>query len=170
MAWAARCCPFRRRPTLSVDEMRRTRATCPLIPRWSPVICGVSQKPEPMGVVLVIAPWNYPISLAILPVIAAISAGNAVILKPSEVTLRIQGQIVSCSIVAQRDRGNHIVLGDGLRNSPGSGWHGHDIVVSCIVDRSPRTAPLRCAACARSTWIQHALRAWRAAFLRPLSS
>ncbi|KAB1221082.1 Aldehyde dehydrogenase family 3 member H1 [Morella rubra] len=41
--------------------------------------------PEPLGVVLVIAPWNYPFLLSIEPVIGAIAAGNAVVLKPSEV-------------------------------------------------------------------------------------
>ncbi|KAG6435934.1 hypothetical protein SASPL_100815 [Salvia splendens] len=40
---------------------------------------------EPFGVVLVISTWNYPILLSLEPVIAAISAGNAVVLKPSEV-------------------------------------------------------------------------------------
>jgi aldehyde dehydrogenase (NAD+) len=42
--------------------------------------------PEPLGVVLVIAPWNYPVQLALAPMIGAIAAGNAVVLKPSEVS------------------------------------------------------------------------------------
>ncbi|RWZ60153.1 aldehyde dehydrogenase [Halobacillus fulvus] len=41
---------------------------------------------EPYGTVLVIAPWNYPIQLAIAPVIGAVAAGNTVIIKPSELT------------------------------------------------------------------------------------
>ncbi len=41
--------------------------------------------PEPLGVALVVAPWNYPINLLLLPVAAAIAAGNAVIAKPSEI-------------------------------------------------------------------------------------
>ncbi|MEQ8841948.1 MAG: aldehyde dehydrogenase family protein [Acidimicrobiales bacterium] len=41
--------------------------------------------PEPLGVALVVAPWNYPIQLLLLPVAAAIAAGNAVIAKPSEI-------------------------------------------------------------------------------------
>ena len=40
--------------------------------------------PEPLGVVLVIAPWNYPAQLQLLPMASAIAAGNAVIGKPSE--------------------------------------------------------------------------------------
>lgn len=42
--------------------------------------------PEGKGVVLVISPWNYPFNLALLPLIAALAAGNTVCLKPSEVT------------------------------------------------------------------------------------
>ncbi len=40
----------------------------------------------PRGVVLVISPWNYPLQLAMIPMLSALAAGNAVILKPSEVT------------------------------------------------------------------------------------
>jgi len=39
---------------------------------------------EPKGVVLIIAPWNYPVMLSISPLIGAIAAGNSVVLKPSE--------------------------------------------------------------------------------------
>ena len=41
---------------------------------------------EPKGVVLIIAPWNYPFYLAVGPLISAIAAGNAVIVKPAEQT------------------------------------------------------------------------------------
>ncbi len=40
----------------------------------------------PLGLVLVISPWNFPFQLSMVPVITALAAGNAVILKPSEVT------------------------------------------------------------------------------------
>lgn len=39
---------------------------------------------EPLGVVLVIAPWNYPLQLLLAPVAGALAAGNAVVMKPSE--------------------------------------------------------------------------------------
>jgi aldehyde dehydrogenase (NAD+) len=39
---------------------------------------------DPLGVVLVIAPWNYPFQLALVPLLAAIAGGNCVALKPSE--------------------------------------------------------------------------------------
>lgn len=41
---------------------------------------------EPKGVCLIISPWNYPFNLSIKPLVQAISAGNTVILKPSEMT------------------------------------------------------------------------------------
>ena len=41
---------------------------------------------EPYGAVLIIAPWNYPFQLAIAPLVGAITAGNTVIIKPSEAT------------------------------------------------------------------------------------
>ena len=41
---------------------------------------------EPYGVALIISPWNYPLQLAIAPLIGAIAAGNCAILKPSELT------------------------------------------------------------------------------------
>ncbi|MGD8192065.1 aldehyde dehydrogenase family protein [Brevibacillus ginsengisoli] len=40
----------------------------------------------PRGVVLVISPWNYPLHLAMMPIISALVSGNTVILKPSEIT------------------------------------------------------------------------------------
>ena len=45
-------------------------------------------RPEPLGVVGVIAPWNYPVNLALIPLATAIAAGNHVYLKPSEHTPR----------------------------------------------------------------------------------
>jgi aldehyde dehydrogenase (NAD+) len=53
---------------------------------------------EPKGVCLIMAPWNYPFNLSILPLIYAIAAGNTVILKPSEIsahTSRFIQQMIS---------------------------------------------------------------------------
>jgi aldehyde dehydrogenase (NAD+) len=41
---------------------------------------------EPRGVVLIIGPWNYPFQLVIAPLVAAIAAGNCIVIKPSELT------------------------------------------------------------------------------------
>lgn len=43
---------------------------------------------EPLGVVLVIAPWNYPLQLALAPLIGVLAAGNTAVLKPSEIAPR----------------------------------------------------------------------------------
>ena len=52
--------------------------------KFFPSKCSVS--PQPKGVVGVMAPWNYPFNLVIEPLVAAIAAGNRVMVKPSEVT------------------------------------------------------------------------------------
>jgi aldehyde dehydrogenase (NAD+) len=43
-------------------------------------------QPEPLGVVLIIGPWNYPVHLVLAPLVGAIAAGNCAVLKPSENT------------------------------------------------------------------------------------
>jgi len=42
---------------------------------------------EPYGTVLIIAPWNYPVNLALSPLVGALAAGNRVVVKPSEMSL-----------------------------------------------------------------------------------
>ncbi|MBY0515598.1 MAG: aldehyde dehydrogenase [Bacteriovoracaceae bacterium] len=49
---------------------------------------------EPYGVVLVLAPWNYPVQLALSPMVGAIAAGNRVVVKPSELA-------PACSVVIE---------------------------------------------------------------------
>ncbi|MBL6620675.1 MAG: aldehyde dehydrogenase family protein [Ilumatobacteraceae bacterium] len=51
--------------------------------------------PTPLGVVCVIAPWNYPLHLALAPVVAAVAAGNTVVVKPSELAPRTADLIAS---------------------------------------------------------------------------
>ncbi len=48
---------------------------------------------EPYGVCLIIAPWNYPFSLCIGPLVSALAAGNSVIIKPSELTPNVSAII-----------------------------------------------------------------------------
>ena len=71
---------------------RRVRTPSYLFPASSHVY------PEPFGVVLVIAPWNYPMDLALSPMIGAIAAGNCVVVKPSEIapnTSTVVAKIIS---------------------------------------------------------------------------
>ncbi len=54
--------------------------------------------PEPLGTVLVIGAWNYPYQLSISPAVAAIAAGNTVIIKPSEMpseTARVMAELIN---------------------------------------------------------------------------
>ena len=44
--------------------------------------------PQPLGVVGIISPWNYPLQLAIMPLVGALGAGNRAMIKPSEYTPR----------------------------------------------------------------------------------
>jgi aldehyde dehydrogenase (NAD+) len=48
---------------------------------------------EPRGVCLIISPWNYPFSLAVGPLVSALAAGNAVVIKPSELTPNVAALI-----------------------------------------------------------------------------
>ncbi|XP_047549785.1 aldehyde dehydrogenase family 3 member B2-like isoform X1 [Lutra lutra] len=43
-------------------------------------------RKEPLGLVLIIAPWNYPVHLTLVPLVGALAAGNCVVLKPSELS------------------------------------------------------------------------------------
>ncbi|MFX9193140.1 aldehyde dehydrogenase family protein, partial [Acinetobacter baumannii] len=44
--------------------------------------------PQPLGVIGILAPWNYPLQLTLAPAIGALAAGNRVLIKPSEFTER----------------------------------------------------------------------------------
>jgi len=50
---------------------------------------------DPLGTVLIIAPWNYPFQLLVAPLIGALAAGNAIVLKPSELAPQTSALIAS---------------------------------------------------------------------------
>ncbi|GLU01070.1 hypothetical protein SLE2022_183960 [Rubroshorea leprosula] len=61
---------------------------------------------EPLGVVLIISAWNFPFLLSLDPVVGAIAAGNAIVLKPSEIApatssllVRLAGQYLDSSCI-----------------------------------------------------------------------
>lgn len=66
---------------------------------------------EPYGKVLIIAPWNYPFQLAFCPLIAAVAAGNQVVLKPSELTPNTSKIIAK--IVTEVFDTNHVEVREG---------------------------------------------------------
>ncbi|MET2831980.1 coniferyl aldehyde dehydrogenase [Mesorhizobium shangrilense] len=59
---------------------RRVATTLPFLPGKNCLM------PQPLGVVGVVSPWNYPFQLAVAPATAALAAGNRVLIKPSELT------------------------------------------------------------------------------------
>jgi aldehyde dehydrogenase (NAD+) len=66
---------------------------------------------EPYGKVLIISPWNYPFQLALCPLIAAVSAGNSVVLKPSELTPNTSKIIAE--IITESFETNHVEVVQG---------------------------------------------------------
>ncbi|RWK12097.1 coniferyl aldehyde dehydrogenase [Mesorhizobium sp.] len=59
---------------------RRVATSLPFLPGRNRLL------PQPLGVVGIVSPWNYPFQLAIAPATAALAAGNRVLIKPSELT------------------------------------------------------------------------------------
>ncbi|MBH9552480.1 coniferyl aldehyde dehydrogenase [Inhella gelatinilytica] len=68
--------------------------------------------PQPKGVVGIISPWNYPMQLALAPAVAALAAGNRVLLKPSELTPRCS-ELLAKAVAEHFDADEfQVVLGD----------------------------------------------------------
>ncbi|KQM15636.1 aldehyde dehydrogenase [Plantibacter sp. Leaf171] len=67
---------------------------------------------EPVGVVLVIGPWNYPVQLSLGPMIGALAAGNAVLLKPSELAPATSAALARLLPEYLDDRAVAVVEGD----------------------------------------------------------
>ncbi len=69
--------------------------------------------PEPLGNVLIISPWNYPVLLSFRAVVAAIAAGNTIVLKPSELA-PATSKVMADMINDHFDLGYlHVLEGDG---------------------------------------------------------
>ncbi len=68
-------------------------------------------RPQPLGVVGIIVPWNYPILLALGPLVAALSAGNRVMIKMSEFTPET-GTLLQ-TLIAQNFAPDHITVING---------------------------------------------------------
>jgi coniferyl-aldehyde dehydrogenase len=76
------------------------------LPRWMKarrVSTALAYRPgrslilrQPLGVVGIISPWNYPLQLALAPLIGALAAGNRALLKPSELTPAFSQALAEC--------------------------------------------------------------------------
>ncbi|MGV2855963.1 aldehyde dehydrogenase family protein [Glutamicibacter sp. AGC13] len=72
-----------------VEWMDSTSVKVPLA--LQPAMAKV--EPRPLGVVLIIGAWNYPVQLVLAPLVAAIAAGNAAVIKPSELAPATSGAL-----------------------------------------------------------------------------
>ncbi|MGR3491665.1 MAG: aldehyde dehydrogenase family protein, partial [Shimia sp.] len=68
---------------------------------------------EPLGAVGIVSPWNYPVLLALGPLVCALGAGNRALLKPSELTPRTS-QMLADMIAATFDEGQVAVVQGGV--------------------------------------------------------
>ncbi|KAL0597308.1 Aldehyde dehydrogenase family 3 member A2 [Plecturocebus cupreus] len=73
-------------------------------------------QPQPLGVVLIIGAWNYPFILTIQPLIGAIAAGNAVIIKPSELSENT-ATILAKLLPQYLDQDLYIVINGGVEET-----------------------------------------------------
>ena len=67
--------------------------------------------PEPLGISLILSPWNYPFRLAVSPLIASLAAGNCLILKPSEISKNTERVIAKMITEHFNDRSISVVCG-----------------------------------------------------------
>ncbi len=70
---------------------------------------------QPLGVVLIISPWNYPFQLLISPLIGAIAAGNCAVLKPSEIAPHTSGLIAQ--LIPQYFDAQYIAVVEGDKSA-----------------------------------------------------
>lgn len=73
---------------------------------------------DPWGVVLIIAPWNYPLQLLLVPLVGAIAGGNAVVLKPSELAPATASVIATMIAETFSPHYIRVVQGDGSEVIP----------------------------------------------------
>ncbi|KAM4565937.1 aldehyde dehydrogenase family 3 member A2-like [Odontesthes bonariensis] len=71
---------------LAIERVVEWAAPRPVEKDLLTILDEIYVKPEPLGVVLIIGPWNYPWTLTLLPLVGAIAAGNAAVLKPSDIS------------------------------------------------------------------------------------
>lgn len=118
---------------------RRHRGALPLLTR-------VREIKHPVGVVGIIAPWNYPLSLAASDAVAALIAGNSVVVKPDVQTTHTAVMVADLLRQAGLSAGLFtVVTGDG----PGTGAALIDVVDHVMFTGSTSTGRLVAQKCAR---------------------
>ncbi|XP_008423435.1 fatty aldehyde dehydrogenase-like isoform X3 [Poecilia reticulata] len=71
---------------LAIEKLAQWAAPRPVEKNLFTISDEVYIQPEPLGVVLIIGAWNYPWALTLIPLVGAIAAGNAAVVKPSELS------------------------------------------------------------------------------------
>jgi len=115
---------------------------------------GPHIRKEPLGVVLIIGAWNYPLNLLLAPAVGAIAAGNTVLLKPSEVAPHTAALITKLLPVYLDQRAYRIVNGAAVETTlvlehkfdhifyTGSGSIGRIIMAAAAKQLTPVTLEL----------------------------
>ena len=105
-------------PTLSAIRHTRHHLRSWMQPERRPV--GLAFQParawvryEPLGVIGIVAPWNYPLLLTVSPLLDAIAAGNRAMLKPSELTPRFS-ELLRVKIAERYDPSEIAVITGGV--------------------------------------------------------
>ena len=101
---------------------------------------------QPLGCVLIIAPWNYPFQLLLAPLIGALAAGNCVVVKPSELTPTVATVISELLSSCFAPEYVTVINGDGAQVVPDLIRHGSFNHV--FFTGSPRVGQLIAGECA----------------------
>ena len=98
------------------------------LPRWMAsrsVLTDLANLPsssklyrDPLGVVLIISPWNYPFQLLIIPLIGAIAGGNVAVVKPSELAVHTAAVIEKLLVHTFPSEYIQVIQGDGSKIVP----------------------------------------------------
>lgn len=85
-SWSCEFLMLQEELTLAVSALERWAAARPVNAGVINAPARAFVQPEPLGTVLILSPWNYPVLLALSPLIGAVGAGNCAVLKPSSNT------------------------------------------------------------------------------------
>ena len=83
-AYSSELMPVRQEIMHTIARLARWAAPRPVRPSWFHWPARAAVAMEPLGAVLVLSPWNYPVQLGLMPLVGAVASGNCVLLKPSE--------------------------------------------------------------------------------------
>jgi len=95
------------------EWMRSERPSTPLALQ----VASSELRPEPLGVVLIMAPWNYPVQLVLTPLVGAIAAGNCAVVKPSN-EAPATAQVIE-KLISETFGPDHVLVVQGAGSSVG---------------------------------------------------